>query len=198
LHVKIPAAPVLKRTSKKRKEPEDFTSNTEPPDVGHSIKRGKSSKATGKETEPRKSKNTAIYVTGLPPDTTADEIVARFQKFGILMEDDEGNPKVKLYAKDDGTFNGEALVVYFKEESVPLVVSLLDDDEFRLGEPHTKMRVQVAEFGHKHQEGKEMAKPRVVDKRKATKRIEKMNRCVKSYYSHSYDANLLQETWRVG
>lgn len=106
-----------------------------------------------------------------------DEVVARFSKFGIIMEDDQGHPKVKLYAKEDGSFNGEALVVYFKEESVPLVVSLMDEAELRLGEPNTVMKVQAAQFGHKNQEGKEMEKkPRVIDKKKATKRIGKMKK----------------------
>jgi len=171
-----PAAPVLKRTSKKRKEPEDFTSNTVPSETGHSIKRGKTSKSSGGSSELRPSKNTAIYVTGLSPDTTPDELVARFSKCGLLMEDDEGQPKVKLYAKDDGSFNGEALVVYFKEESVVLAVSLLDDAELRLGEPDSRMSVQVAKFDHKTQEGKEVEKKRVVNKKKASKRIGKMQR----------------------
>ncbi|KAF8504242.1 hypothetical protein BU17DRAFT_58244 [Hysterangium stoloniferum] len=171
-----PAAPVLKRTSKKRKEPEDFTSNTAPSETGHSIKRGKTSKSSGGSSEPRPSKNTAVYVTGLPSDTSPDELVARFSKCGLLMEDDQGQPKVKLYAKDDGSFNGEALVVYFKEESVVLALSLLDDAELRLGEPDSRMSVQVAKFDHKTQEGKEVEKKRVVDKKKASKRIGKMQR----------------------
>ncbi|KIJ39912.1 hypothetical protein M422DRAFT_780920 [Sphaerobolus stellatus SS14] len=161
-----PAAPVLKRT--KRKEPEDYTSSTLNAEPATSNKRSKTS-------EPRKSKNTAVYVTGLPPDTTVDEVVERFSKFGIIMEDDNGNPRVKLYAKEDGSFNGEALVVYFKEGSVNLAVTLLDDAELRLGEPNTRMKVQVAGFKHK-QEGKEMEKPRAVDKKKATRRIVKMQR----------------------
>ena len=91
------------------------------------------------------------------------------------MENDQAQPKVKLYAKDDGTFNGEALIVYFKEESVSLALSILDDAELRLGEPHTRMSVQIAQFGHK--EGKELEKPsRQVDKKKASKRIGKMQK----------------------
>lgn len=31
--------------------------------------------------------NTSIYVTGLPKDTTIDEMVKYFSKCGILMED---------------------------------------------------------------------------------------------------------------
>ena len=124
-----------------------------------------------------------MYVTGLPPDTDHDELVERFGKFGVIEEDDEGVPKVKLYAREDGSFSGEALVVYFKEESVDLAVTLLDDAELRLGESGTRMRVQRAEFGHKHEagqvEGDAAAKPRkTVDKKKISKRIGRMQKYV--------------------
>ncbi|KAI0081898.1 hypothetical protein K474DRAFT_1655770 [Panus rudis PR-1116 ss-1] len=170
-----PAAPVLRRENKKRKEPEDYTSST----LGSAgpSKKGKKDKMPAE----RKSKNTAVYVTGLPLDATQEEIVERFSKFGLIEEDDEGEPKVKMYAREDGTFSGEALVVYFKEDSVPLAINILDDAELRLGDPSTRMSVQKAEFGHKHengaQEGNGEAKLRkTVDKKKATKRIGKMQK----------------------
>ena len=161
---------MLKRT-KKRKEPENYTSATPPAEP--SAKRGKNDK-------PAKSKNTAVYVTGLPPDTEVDEILERFAKFGVIEEDDEGGHKVKLYAREDGSFSGEALVVYFKEESVTLAVNLLDDAELRIGDPSTVMRVQKAEFRHKHSSGEGgEAKPRkTVDKKKITRRIGKMQKYV--------------------
>lgn len=193
MFVKTPAAPVIARINKKRKEPEDYTSSTlgQP---GPSIKRGKGSKsndaaATAAGSEPRRSKNTAVFVSNLPPDTTHDELVARFSKCGLLEEDDAGDPKVKLYARDDadGAFSGEALVVYFKEDSVTLALNILDDAELRLGEPSTRMRVLRAEFGHKGGDGKpgggaaaggSGAPRKTVDKRKATRRLGKMQRCV--------------------
>lgn len=124
-------------------------------------------------------------MTGLPTDATHDEIIERFSKCGLIEEDYEGEPKVKMYARDDGTFSGEALVVYFKEESVMLALSILDDAELRLGDPGTRMSVQQAEFGHKGstkgngegQEGGE--KPRkTIDKKAATRRIGKMQKYV--------------------
>jgi HIV Tat-specific factor 1 len=189
-----PAAPVLARNNKKRKkEPIDYTSNTDPAAPGPSIKRGK----TGGKPErpgdaapaPRKSKNTAVFVSTLPPDAEASEIAARFGRFGLIMEDDEGKPKVKLYQSEDGKFNGDALVVYYKEESVELAVTLLDDAELRLGEPGSRMKVQRAEFAHKAPEGevapeaansghkKGGAGGRPLDKKKASKRIGNMERC---------------------
>ena len=55
------------------------------PDEGPSKKKKKDAE--------RKSKNTSVYVTGLPPDTDSDELVARFSKCGVLEEDDEGTPR---------------------------------------------------------------------------------------------------------
>ncbi|KAH7339690.1 hypothetical protein B0J17DRAFT_570229 [Rhizoctonia solani] len=180
-----PAAPVLARTNKKRKkEPVDYTSNTDPAAPGPSIKRGKNNKGDKKDDStapPRKSKNTAVFVSGLPPDAQADEIAARFGRFGVIMEDDEGNPKVKLYHTEDGMFKGDALVVYYKEESVDLAVTLLDDAELRLGEGGTRMKVQRAEYGHKggeteHAGPENSGHKRVVDKKKASRRIGNMER----------------------
>ncbi|KAH9002007.1 hypothetical protein EDB86DRAFT_2801070 [Lactarius hatsudake] len=173
----VPAAPILARTNKKRKEPEDYTSSTvgQP---GPSIKRGKGAKAasTGAAPPPeRKSKNTAVFVR-LPFDATFDEVVERFSKCGLIEEDDDGEPKVKMYARDDGTFSGEALVVYFKEESVTLAINILDDGELRLGDPSSRMSVQRAEFGHKNDNTGGEAKKRVVDRKKVTKRLGKMQK----------------------
>ena len=128
---------MLKRTNKKRKEPEDYTHASASTSSAPATKRGKKGDANGQQGE-RKPKNTAVYVTGLPPDTETDEVHTRFSKFGLIEEDDEGNPKIKLYARDDGTFSGDALVVYFKEESVDLAVTMLDDAELRIGEPEVQ------------------------------------------------------------
>ncbi|TFK44678.1 hypothetical protein BDQ12DRAFT_641545 [Crucibulum laeve] len=172
----IPAAPVLKRESKKRKV-EDYTSATPVSEAGPSIKRGRNEKE--KPPTERKSKNTAVYVTGLPTDADQEEIIERFSKCGVIEEDDGGEPKVKMYAKDDGTFSGEALVVYFKEDSVLLALNILDDAELRFGDPSTVMKVTQADFSHKNSGGAEHgeSKPRkTVDKKKASRRIGKMQK----------------------
>jgi|SRR5712671_108507 len=183
----MPAAPVLARTNKKRKDPEDYTSETigQP---GPSIKRGKGAKAASNGKAPpaeRKSKNTAVFVR-LPFDATFEEVVERFSKCGLIEEDNDGEPKVKMYAHEDGTFSGEALVVYFKEDSVTLALNILDDAELRLGEPSSRMSVQRAEFGHKNDTAGGESKPRkVVDKKRTTKRIGKMQRCALYSYHHT-------------
>lgn len=119
----------------------------------------------------------------MPVDTEADELVERFSKCGVIEEDDQGEPKVKMYAKEDGTFSGEALVVYFKEDSVSLALNILDDAELRFGDAATIMNVSKAEFGHKTAGapgGMHEHKPRkIMDKKKASRRIGKMQKCVK-------------------
>jgi HIV Tat-specific factor 1 len=182
----MPAAPVLARTNKKRKGADDYTSESivQP---GPSSKRGKGAKSASNGDAPpaeRKSKNTAVFVR-LPFDATFEEVVERFSKCGLIEEDDEGEPKVKMYARDDGTFSGEALVVYFKEDSVSLAINILDDAELRLGEPSTRMSVQRADFGHKNDNAGGESKPRkVVNRNKTTKRIGRMQKYV--LYSYHY------------
>lgn len=104
----------------------------------------------------------------------------RFSRCGVIEEDDEGEPKVKMYARDDGSFAGEALVVFFKEDSVTLAINLFDEAELRLGDSSTVMRVVKADFTYKNPSTTaEGDKPRkVVDKKKATRRIGKMQKCV--------------------
>ncbi|KAJ2922717.1 hypothetical protein H1R20_g14345, partial [Candolleomyces eurysporus] len=179
-----PAAPVLKRENKKRKV-EDYTgygngngngeASSSSAAAGPSAKRGKSDKPGE-----RKSKNTAVYVTGLPTDTEPDELVERFSKCGVIEEDDSGDPKIKMYAREDGSFNGEALIVYFKEDSVILALNLLDEAELRLGQPSTVMKVAKADFSHKgssstHGGGQHQPR-KTIDKKAATRRIGKMQR----------------------
>ena len=88
------------------------------------------------------------------------------------MEDDDGQPKMKMHADEHGNFNGEAFIVYFMEDSVRLAESILDDTKMRLGDPTTRMRVRQGEFGHKQgeREGREV-KRRVLDKKKAAQQI---------------------------
>ena len=120
-----------------------------------------------------------MYVTRLPPDATREELAERFGRCGVLEEDDDGDPKIKLYARDDGSFSGEALVVYFKEESVALAVAMLDEAELRIGDSSTVMSVSQAEFAHKGGAGNgEVKERKTIDKRKATKRLGRMQKYV--------------------
>ncbi|KAI1868680.1 uncharacterized protein JN550_006255 [Neoarthrinium moseri] len=103
---------------------------------------------------PQPRQNTAIYVTGLPADATLDEVHDVFsRKCGVVAEEiDSGRPRIKLYTDADGNFKGDALVVFFKPQSVDMAIMLLDDTDFRYtasGLPTGRMRVQAADSSYK-------------------------------------------------
>ncbi len=125
--------------------------------------------------EPRERKNTAIYVTSLPSDATTDQVHAVFSRCGVIAEEiDEGKPRIKLYTDDQGNFKGDALIMFFRPESVPLAIQLLDDTEFRLGEGQ-KMKVAEADFSYKAQ--KDAPKQsNMKTKKKIIKKTQKLNK----------------------
>jgi HIV Tat-specific factor 1 len=122
--------------------------------------------------------NTAVYITSIPLDATLEEIRDTFSKCGVIAEEiDSGRPRIKLYLDDDGKFKGEALVVYFRPESVNLAIQMLDESNFRIGQsgPLGPMKVQAADFSFKSQ--KEV--PTTInmrDKKKIMQRTQKLNR----------------------
>lgn len=114
-------------------------------------KRKAGEKDNGGNNRPAKSqatapKKTAVWVSNLPPNTTVEQLQSTFCKAGVLHVDDSGKPRIKLYYDDSGNFKGEALVMYFKEGSVDLAITLLDDTELELGAGYGNMRVRVAEY----------------------------------------------------
>jgi HIV Tat-specific factor 1 len=118
-------------------------------DNNHSSK-GRSSKPAKRPPQPKQ--NTAVYVTGLPSDATAEEVAELFsRKCGVIAEEiDSGRPRIKMYTDADGKFKGDALVVFFKPQSVDMAIMLLDDTDFRFGESTpTKMHVQAADSSYK-------------------------------------------------
>ncbi|OIW35193.1 hypothetical protein CONLIGDRAFT_45735 [Coniochaeta ligniaria NRRL 30616] len=104
---------------------------------------------------PAPRQNTAIYVTGLPLDATVDEVHDLFsRKCGVVAEEiDSGRPRIKMYTDEQGNFKGDALVVFFKPQSVEMAVMLLDDSDFRFSSDGSlsagKMRVMPADASYK-------------------------------------------------
>ncbi|KAG5938573.1 hypothetical protein E4U53_007973, partial [Claviceps sorghi] len=103
---------------------------------------------------PQPKQNTAVYVTGLPLDATVTEVHDLFsRKAGVIAEEiDSGAPRIKLYADEAGNFKGDALIVFFKPQSVEMAIMLLDDTDFRItssGTRQGRMRVQVADASYK-------------------------------------------------
>ncbi len=118
-----------------------------------------------------------MYVTSLPDDTTAEEVQTVFSRCGVIAEEiDSGRPRIKLYTNEQGNFKGDALIVFFRAESVDLAIQLLDDTEFRLGRG-PKMRVAAADFSYKSQKDAP-AKSNMKDKKKIMKKTQKLNKCV--------------------
>ncbi|KAL6873158.1 hypothetical protein J3F83DRAFT_760154 [Trichoderma novae-zelandiae] len=103
---------------------------------------------------PQPKQNTAVYVTGLPADATVDEVHDLFsRKAGVIAEEiDSGKPRIKMYTDAEGNFKGDALVVFFKPQSVDMAIMLLDDTEFRFlpnGATEGRIRVQAADSSYK-------------------------------------------------
>ncbi|OAJ40716.1 hypothetical protein BDEG_24421 [Batrachochytrium dendrobatidis JEL423] len=143
------------------------------------------------DAQPKKRVNTAVYVTHLPHDTTVTELHDLFSKCGIILEDPSTNiPKIKLYVDDQGCFKGDALVIFFKEESVELAVQLMDDTLFRAGDG-IKIRVQKAVFqekpageAHSDEKGKSgSGKPNTNEKKPTQTIRQKMERQVLTHSS---------------
>ncbi|KAJ3058664.1 hypothetical protein HK102_010369, partial [Quaeritorhiza haematococci] len=162
-------APILKPGEKRKLEQKQVYTSDEP------VNNKK------KKTEPKKKPNRAIYVNGLPPDVTVDEVKEYFTKCGIIMEDVmTGEPKIKIYKDDKGMAKGDALIVYFKEESVELACKLLDDSQFRFGDSG-RVRVQKAVFQEKEKPKEEgessssKSKSRV-DKNLVKKKMSKLSK----------------------
>ena len=93
-------------------------------------------------------------MTGLPTDATISEVHDLFsRKGGVIAEEiDSGNPRIKLYTDSEGNFKGDALVVFFKPQSVEMAIMLLDDTDFRItstGLRDGRIRVQAADSSYK-------------------------------------------------
>ena len=101
-------------------------------------------------------------------DTTKAEIYDHFKKHGIIANNiDSGEPRISMYAHEDGTFKGEALVsewrhcsipsvcplmllAYFRPESIGIAILLSDNADIRAYGNGT-MRVTAADMSYKKQ-----------------------------------------------
>ncbi|KAK3237486.1 hypothetical protein CYMTET_52441 [Cymbomonas tetramitiformis] len=93
--------------------------------------------------------NSSVYVTGLPPDTTVEEVSEVFSKCGIIKDDVHGQPRVKLYRdKQTNELKGDGLVTYLRIPSVELACTILDGSPLRPDLSQT-MTVSEAKFEQK-------------------------------------------------
>lgn len=72
-----------------------------------------------------------VFVLGLPPDTTLDEVVELFGKYGPLQQDSQHKrPRVKMYYDHD-QFKGECTVFYDTVVSAAQAIELADGTTVR-------------------------------------------------------------------
>ncbi|XP_064489495.1 17S U2 SnRNP complex component HTATSF1-like isoform X2 [Ornithodoros turicata] len=115
--------------------------------------------------------NTKVYVTNLPNDITEEEFVDLMSKCGLIMKDEKGVYRTKLYRNNDGTLKGDALCCYIKIESVELALSILDGYRLKDKEIH----VERAKFQLKGTyDPTKKPKKKKKDKEKLKKKIEKL------------------------
>ncbi|KAK5112802.1 hypothetical protein LTR85_011136 [Meristemomyces frigidus] len=167
-------APALDPKKRKAEDREDGMAN------------GKASKKQKPDKPKKERQTTAVYVTSLPEDVTVEELHQVFSKFGVIAESlDSDAPRIKLYQDDDGKFKGDALIVYFRPESVPLAVRMLDESDLRLGQPAATgpMRVRPADSSYKSQKEQPLATEQAKkkgtdanrDRQKVIKKTQAMN-----------------------
>ncbi|KAK9376622.1 uncharacterized protein V1513DRAFT_439222 [Lipomyces chichibuensis] len=133
-------------------------------------------------------KNTAVYITNLPRDVTFDELESVISKYGLIAEDiSTGKKRIKIYIDDDGTPKGDALVVFFRAESVALAVDMLDESRIRVDGKrivdgheveieNPVIRVQPADMGYKvEKEAQPMQQRTAREKREILKSVQRLN-----------------------
>ena len=111
-------------------------------------------------------------------DATVTEVASLFSKYGVIAEEIDGKmPRIKLYQNNEGIFKGDALIVYFRPESVNLAIQMLDDTYFRLGsgDSAAKMTVREADFSYKKQKSIP-TEINTQDRKKIIKKTQKLNR----------------------
>ncbi|KAI6213401.1 hypothetical protein M3Y94_00145900 [Aphelenchoides besseyi] len=90
------------------------------------------------------SRNTKVYVSGLPTTITQEDFITFMTKCGVIMDDPRnGKPKVKLYKDKEGKMKGDGICCYIRVESVQLALDILDG--MRYDADHT-VHVERAKF----------------------------------------------------
>lgn len=92
--------------------------------------------------------NRGIYITKLPLDTTVEELDQVFSKYGMISQDiSDQSKRIKIYKDHEtGKPKGDALIIYFKPESVQLAVEMMDEAELRVGDKTSVIHVEPAQF----------------------------------------------------
>ncbi|KAI4924577.1 hypothetical protein J4E85_007693 [Alternaria conjuncta] len=144
----------------------------EPAPEPQTNKKRKAEKEPEANKKPKVLENKAIYLSNLPLDTTRDELHDECKKYGIIDKGANGEPRINMYKDDEGNFNGTALVVYFKKESIRNAVLMMDDYPLRPGDTkngHIHVEPAKMEF-KKEKDGDKVASKLTRSDRKASER----------------------------
>ncbi len=119
-----------------------------------------------KATKTQQPFNSSVYVTGLPKEISIEDVVIFFEKCGqIKLDNVTAIPKVKFYLDDQNQPRGDALITYFREPSVELAMTLLDETEIK---PGFKIKIEPAKF-EKEKEKEKKTGPQIHTKTKKKK-----------------------------
>lgn len=100
-------------------------------------------------------KNLSVYVHGLPPDTTLEEVASIFKKAGVIKIDPVTTlPKIKLYRDESGRLKSDARVTFVNKESVEFATKYLDNYYMR---PDCVIHVEEAKYDPTKFKGKSMS-----------------------------------------
>jgi len=108
-----------------------------------------------------------------------DEVQSVFSKCGVIAEElDGGKPRIKIYMDEQGQPKGDALVVYFRAESVNLAIQMLDDTDLRFGSSDAggTMKVQAADYSYKAHQDAPVEKKSAREKKKVIAKAQKLNK----------------------
>ncbi|KAI4945934.1 hypothetical protein J4E91_007375 [Alternaria rosae] len=135
-------------------------------------KKRKAEKEPEANKKPKVLENKAIYLSNLPRDTTREELEDECKKYGIIDKGANGEPRINMYKDEEGKFNGTALVVYFKKESIRNAVMMMDDYPLRPGDTKNgHIHVEAANMEYKKEkDGEKVASKLTRKDRKASER----------------------------
>lgn len=121
------------------------------------------------------SKNSYVYVSGLPLSMTEEEFIDLMKRYGIIAKKtSSGQPfNIKLYRDSEGNFKGDAICCFARVESVELAITHLDG---YLYDQDNKLHCERAKFQMKGSYDPSK-KPRTLDtksKQRQKKTVDKL------------------------
>ena len=77
-----------------------------------------------------KTASTTIYFSGVPSNTTVDEIETTFKRYGVIKDTGDGK-LIKLYKDGNGKVKGDGTVTYLMRPAMENAMSILNGKQFK-------------------------------------------------------------------